>query len=424
MKPRNKFEKAVLSESKHLRPITKAQSKWAFRECIDHFAYRLSKGRTTCMDCGHSWAMEKPTDTCTCPHCRARLQVRTTFERKIRQKQYFTILTTCGEYQVLRMFLLSVEMEKGCKASLYTIEIGQYWWNSQGRKTIIAIQRVLGRYIDTFSYCSPMAVRNDNEAYRHISYSPIYPKFKTTEAFRRNGFRDDFHDIAPTVLIPALLSDSRAETLMKAGRTEHLKYFLDNSRTFDACWQSYKIATRNGYEIEDISLWCDYVDMLRRLGKDIHSPKYVCLTDLHREHDLRQSELRKQREKEEKAKILKKAMEDEKCFHELKSKFFGISFTDGTIQVHVLESVQEYLDEGVAMHHCVFDNAYYLKENSLILSATIEGKRIETIEVNLDTLKVMQSRGVCNKNTEYHEQIVNLVNANRKLIRQRMRATA
>lgn len=77
-------------------------------------------------------------------------------------------------------------------------------------------------------------------------------------------------------------------------------------------------------------------------------------------------------------------MEDEKRFHELKSKFFGICFTDGTIQVHVLESVQEHLEEGVAMHHCVFDNAYYLKENSLILSATIEGRRIETIEVNLD----------------------------------------
>ena len=142
-----------------------------------------------------------------------------------------------------------------------------------------------------------MAVRNDNEAYRHISYSQIYPKFKATEALRRNGFKDDFHGIVPTVLIPALLSDSRAKTLIKAGKAEHLKCFLDNSRAFDACWQSYKIAVRNGYDIEDISIWCDYVDMLCRLGKDIHSPKYVCPTDLHREHDLRQNELRRQREK-------------------------------------------------------------------------------------------------------------------------------
>ena len=164
--------------------------------------------------------------------------------------------------------------------------------------------------------------------------------------------------------------------------------------------------------------------MLRRLGKDTHSPKYVCPTDLYREHDRRQNELRKQREKEEIERKRRKAMEDEERFQELKSKFFGLCFTNGTIQVHILESVQEHLEEGVAMHHCVFDSAYYLKENSLILSATIEGKRIETIEVNLDTLKVVQSRGVCNQNTEYHDQIVSLVNANRKLIRQRMRATA
>lgn len=168
MKPRNKFERIVLEKNKKIHPITKKQIKWAFRYCIDHFAYKLPKGRTTCMDCGYSWIMEKPAEHCTCPHCRAKLQVRTTFERKIRQKRYFTILTACGEYQVLRMFLLSAEMEKGCKATPCVIEIGQYWWNAQGRKTIVAIQRVLGKYIDTFSYCSPMAVRNDNEAY------PIY----------------------------------------------------------------------------------------------------------------------------------------------------------------------------------------------------------------------------------------------------------
>ena len=423
MKPRNRFEKAVLAESKHLRPITKTQSKWAFHECIDHFAYRLPKGHTTCMDCGHSWIMDKHRETCTCPHCGARLQVEETYGRKLKQKQYFTVLTTCGAYQVLRMFLIVVGMEKGCKAKYETIEIGQYWWNGQGRKVVIAVQRILGHYMDTFSFYSPMAVRNDNEAYRHISYSPIYPKFKATEALRRNGFKNDFHKIAPIALIPALLTDSRVETLIKAERIDHLRYFLNNARAFEAYWQSYKIAVRNGYEIKDISLWCDYVNMLRRLNKDIHNPKYLCPTDLKAEHDRRETELRRQREKEEIERKQKKAMEDEKCFRELKSKFFGICFTDGTIQVHVLESVREYLEEGVSMHHCMFSNEYYLKEDSLILSATIEGKRIETIEVSLKTLKVVQSRGVCNKNTEYHEQIVNLVNANRRLISQRIKAT-
>ena len=126
-----------MEQSKHLRPITKTQSKWAFRECIDHFAYRLPKGRTTCMDCGHSWVMNKHRETCTCPHCRAKLQVKETFERKLQQKRYFTTLTACGEYQVLRMFLLVVGMEKGSKAQYHALEIGQYWWNAKGGKPLL-----------------------------------------------------------------------------------------------------------------------------------------------------------------------------------------------------------------------------------------------------------------------------------------------
>ena len=59
MKPRNKFEKAVLAQSDKLHPLSKTQLSWAFRECVSHFAHRLPKGRTTCMDCGHEWVKKK-----------------------------------------------------------------------------------------------------------------------------------------------------------------------------------------------------------------------------------------------------------------------------------------------------------------------------------------------------------------------------
>ena len=55
--------------------------------------------------------------------------------------------------------------------------------------------------------------------------------------------------------------------------------------------------------------------------------------------------------------------------------------------------MQEYIEEGQALHHCVFTNEYHLKEKSLILSASIAGKRIETIEVSLETMEVLQCRG-------------------------------
>src|SRR5699024_907757 len=107
-----------------------------------------------------------------------------------------------------------------------------------------------------------------------------------------------------------------------------------------------------------------------------------------------------------------------------KAAFFNLILTDGVIIVKVLQSVDEFYEEGKAMHHCVYTNAYYNNENSLILSARIDGQRIETVEVDLQTLKVVQSRGVCNSNTEYHDRIIKLVEDNAEQIRQRMKEAA
>jgi hypothetical protein len=80
--------------------------------------------------------------------------------------------------------------------------------------------------------------------------------------------------------------------------------------------------------------------------------------------------------------------------------------------VKVLESVAEFMEEGDKMHHCVFTNEYYLKPDSLVFSAMIGDQRIETVEVSIEQMKVVQSRGLLNKNTEYHDRIINLVNKN------------
>lgn len=421
MKPRNIFEKAVLAQSEKLRPITKVQEKWAFRNCIDHYAYRLPKGRTTCMDCGHTWVIEQERKLCSCPNCKAELKVRNTRGRKVQQRQYFTILTTSGEYQVLRMFLLIATMEKGCKAKYYSLEIGHYWWNAQGRKAIVTIQKTLGRYVDTFLFSSSFAIRRDNDAYKYVASAPIYPKFKATDILKRNGFKGDFHDIAPTRLISALLTDPRAETLLKAGQYPMLEHYLYRSFDMERYWASVKICIRNGYTIKDGSMWCDMIDLQRHFGKDTNNRKYVCPSDLRTEHDSLLRKRNRQRELEQLAERRREAEKHEKEYRKLKGKFFGIVITDGTLNIRVLESVAEFAEEGTMMHHCVWANAYYLKKDSLVLSATIDGKRIETVEVSLKTFKVVQSRGLCNKNTEYHDRIISLVDNNMNLIRKRTR---
>lgn len=130
----------------------------------------------------------------------------------------------------------------------------------------------------------------------------------------------------------------------------------------------------------------------------------------------RQERIERERLEEQQRRI----RENESTYREQKSRFFGLAFSDKKITVRVLESVREFYEEGKAMHHCVFSNAYYKRPDSLILSASIGGQRIETVEVSLATFDIVQSRGVCNSQTEYHKRIVKLVRKNMPLIVQRM----
>lgn len=290
-----------------------------------------------------------------------------------------------GRVSSLAYDLLIAGMEKGNQASSSVMKIGQYWWDEHGRQSIVAVQRTMGHYIDSFAYYSPMAIRHDNEAYHFVARCPLCSKVKLSDTLKRNGFEGKCYGIAPTSLIPTLLTDSRAETLMKAGRTKHLAYFLSRPRNWDAYWPAYKITLRRSYDITDIVLWCDYIDMLIRLGRDTHNAHYVCPEDLQQAHDEVHRKLRARQEREQEEHKRQKAQEDEARFKKLEAPFFGITFTDGTIQVRVLESVQEYIEEGQALHHCIFTNEYHLKEKTLILSASIDDKPIETIELSLET---------------------------------------
>ena len=170
----------------------------------------------------------------------------------------------------------------------------------------------------------------------------------------------------------------------------------------------------------------------------MRNPHFICPTDLKAAHDRymkkRQAQLERERERrrmiweaerlERERKRLEDMAKEKDEYIRKKAAFLNLVLTDGLIIVKVLQSVDEFYEEGKAMHHCVYANAYYNNENSLILSARIDERRIETVEVDLRTLKVVQSRGVCNSNTEYHDRIINLVEDNAEQIRKRMKEAA
>lgn len=240
----------------------------------------------------------------------------------------------------------------------------------------------------------------------------------------RNGFDGAFHGIEPLTLFKAMLTDHRIETMMKQCRYGHVRHFIDHPRHLETCWNAYKIANRNHYLITDIGKWADYICMLMEMGKDIRSPHYICPDNLEAEHDRISEKIRAKKEKERTEEEIRKALKNEDKFKEMKSRFFGLMFTDGNIVVRMLESVREYVLEGKAMHHCVGSGTNYsLNPDCIIFSARIAEQRVETVEFSLEQMKVVQCHGLQNKDTEHHADIINLVNSNARLIEQRMVAT-
>ena len=424
MKPRNKKQQHIVELSGQLRPLTTPQTNWALNSTINHYGYRLKSGMCTCMKCGHEW-LENRNGMCLCPECGTQLEIKDTKDRVIRDKSYFNVITTIEGYQVIRMFLMIVEMRKGMKAKPAFLEIGSYWIDCKGNTTVVGLQRTLGHYIDSFAFGSPLEIRRDNEAFQRISDEWVYPRINVTDTIKRNGFKGSCHHIHPVTLFQELLTNPKAETLMKDSEIELLRYLCYrpiNKVDIEDYWNSIKIANRNGYKVNNSQMWIDTHQDVGALWQRHTIPKYVCPANLQEEHDRYVRKLQTIQEKEKKAEDIRKAQEREASFKEQKEKFFGIRINDGEIEVKVLESVEEYRQEAESQHLCLFSAAYDQREDSLIFSARIDGKIIETIEVDLKTLKVVQSRGVCNQNTEYHDRIIRLINANTHLIKERITA--
>lgn len=423
MKPKNKFQQQVVEVSNTLPAITKEQIQWGYDNAIEYLGYRSKKGIITCSKCGHSWQGEGELITtilgCDCPNCKSKLTVKATAKRTFNDSYYMTVIDTHKGYQVLRTIMLGYTSKIGELPKYSASEVMQRWIASDGKYcTFAKLRQTMGTmYYDSWLYHTPLELRQEIDVYNRIYTGAVHPKQKLIPELKRAGYKKALYNQKPLDLFRILLTDSKAETLIKAKQAKLLKRIMDNGwKNIDNYWQSIKICIRNNYKIKDATLWCDYIDLLRFFGKDLFNAKYVCPNNLKAEHDRYVAKKAKADAQLE----IEKQLVKEDSFREAKAKFFGLIFSDGLINVRVLESVAEIITEGKAMHHCV--GSYHSKEDSLILSACIAGKRIETIEVSISQLKVIQSRGVCNKNTKYHNQIIDLVNQNIPLIQERLAA--
>ena len=413
MKPRTKFEKKIVELNQQLPPISSKVVDWAVNKLISHPLFRTSSGACSCGDCGHTFNYKGKRKCINCPECGKKVSVFDTRKRTSLHSTYFAKLEIIDAVQVERVYLLQVEFRKKQELKVSNTEICRLWINSNGQTALTARKRSYGYYLDNFNLDSDIELRSMSDTFWVISDCAVFPQYKVLPELKRNGFSRELMKLHPVLTMKALLSDPRIETLCKGGNIEAMKYFISHPYSLNKCWNSYKIASRHGYKIEDYSLWCDLINLLEKCGKDINNTHFISPLDLRKEHDFWLPKARKAERKKREEEKLMRDKENEENFFKTKSKFFGIVIKDDDIEISVLDSIDAFKEEGEAMHHCVFNCQYFSKENSLILSARdTKGNRIETVEFSLIENKVIQSRGICNTDTEYHDRIINLVNNN------------
>lgn len=426
MKPRTKLERTVFELSQTLPPLTDKQEQWAYDNVFDRLGYKC-KDEVWCLHCGNIFREDEMRDSSVCPSCGRKITIKKSRKQRDVQRVYFTVLDVSGGFQVCRHFIAQRTCVRGKETSFFNVEVVQNWISEKGKETILSRPcSSMSRYYDSWIYSEPMGIRHpynnpySNNYYRYVIDSYVYPGRKIIPLLKRNGYTSKAKYIAPNSLFIKLLTDNFAETMIKTGQYSLLAYYVRHG--YIPCQYSHaiRIANRHGYKVKDASIWFDYIDLLEYFGKDTRNPKYLFPKKLRSEHDRllkkRNEIIKLRRRKEEEERIRRMEIEaaawKERYIKE-KGRYFNIILSGDDMSVVVLRSVDEFEKEGNAMHHCVYTNGYYKKEDSLILSArSKEGERIETVELSLNTFRVIQSYGPCNNITEHHERIIQLVENN------------
>ena len=345
-----------------------------------------------------------------------------------------SVITAHGEWTVVRTFYCErLEDEAGNPVRTYD-EVYENWVSDEGREWILSKSYRRSPFWFQWHVDSEWGVNMHNEhcsgyfvsedvysVYRNY----ICPGAVVSRKLRRNGWSTVAMKrcrIDPVTLMKVLLTDNTAEWLVKVRQYDMLTYLVKYgdikamSQRHLSLTPAIRICTRNGYYIKDATMYVDYIDLLDYFGKDVHNAYYVCPAELKAEHDRLMQKKQRIEAKKKMEQRIREAARYEKSYRKHRGLWFGICFGNDDIVVKVIQSVEEMAEEGMAMHHCVFENEYWnVKKHphSLILSARDrQGNRLETVEVSMKTWSIVQSRGMQNNPSSRHDEIVELVRQN------------
>lgn len=427
MKARTKLQLDVIQRSRELRNLDNFMREWVKTDYVTYTGFATKK-RVVCMQCGESFSTELVSrKRAVCPHCTTKLKIEASRKTTEKEAFYTAYAQAYCEYQVVRYFIHYCYFRAGNQAKIGSWEIMQLWVKEDGKCEIVGLDHRLTNYCDAWT--GDWEIRKEQRYYGYYNGSKYdiwpdkyHPESKFKEIYTKYGINANLDGLTFLNAIREIPRNPRLETLLKCKQYHLLNLFRSRTITNDY-WSAIKICIRNRYKVKDARLWVDYVDLLRYFSKDIHNAKYVCPANLKKEHDRfvkKKRDIQRKRDAERKR---QQAQNWEAQFKALKGHLIGIAFVEDNLTIKTLDSVQEYLEEGDALHHCIFTNEYFLKKESICLSARMKGEPVETIELSLKDMRIVQCHGNHNQPSKHHDKIIEAVNKNADIFRKLKRST-
>ncbi len=424
MKPRTAFQKRVVATNGSLRSIDAKHFTEVYNRTCEHIAFQNKQKTLVCGDCGELIENVKCNrkGEVICPYCGKRLKPMENRKWSYKQAYYIMAIDQADGFQILRYYLLYTYFHKRQAVRLFPIEVFRVYIDENGQRAVCAkLRATFCSYRDQWRYDSDIELRHINQKWLYTPYDVHAWANIRARRLSKKGKQAKLNvpdkDFPSAGTICKIFRDSRFETIWKAGMYE-MAYRLDE-QAMDMLWPALKICLRNHYLPTDANDYIDYVRQLIRLGKDIHNTHYVCPTDLTVAHARTNEALHKMLEKEKFEKEKERMALAEKEYAQRIIPYLSLNIANGHFSIAVLPTVLSFYEEGQSMHHCVYSNRYYEREDSLILSCRDrQNHRLATIEIGLPQGNIRQVRAACNKVPEQYDSIVKLLTKQRKQIKQ------
>ncbi len=398
----------------------------------------MSKTKAYCSHCGSEVHVLTQKE---CPVCHKPWGKVERVERasRHREREYLCVMTVMEGLQVMRFWCFEYYFRVAQQTSYWVREVERQFIREDGhREGFCLATRPFSYAYDEWIWHSEITIKGLNRTWmsnkmdcRFDLPCELTVIKQTIPRLRRNGLRKSMHGSwYPTSIVLKLLKGTQVEWLWKIGQYALATHIAVNWEMSAEKMASVRICHRNHYRVKDAKMWLDHIDLLRVMGYDIHNAHYVCPKDLKKAHKLLTERRQRQTEREEaearrkrEAERLRSMEKAKAVYTERWGKLLTISLTAENLSIKPLQTVDEFKQEGDAMHHCVFANAYYESKKCLILSAKdSKGNRLATIEYDVKRGSIEQCRAACNAVPARDAEIRALITSHKKDFKRLLKA--